>query len=471
MLKEENIKKNELKAVTSIKEELKSCDICGATDTVIINERQPWSKTVLIRGKDPEGNNKTFHKTDVMCKSCGLIYKNPMLTKESLVEFYKEDYTKLYEPNNVNSITGQAIAYRVLNIIQILDWLKEIDYDVKGKKIVEIGSGFGSLLYVLKSMGADVYGIEAGARPAEISEKLFGIKPWVASFDDFWDISQGGPKDFYMKNADLVIISNTLEHFYSPKEVLIKARKMLSEDGQILIEVPDMFYPYPLINTDAFLSSAHNYTFNLDTIDRLASKCNLALRHIGTGHKRSLLFMLNKTDKEGCYTPPPLDAPDQIKRIKFLYSEYNEFCDFIKGGSPKAVYKELKKPDGLASLFNQFPHFSNIILIIYMDYLLNSGKFKECVDLAKTDIGSYSPCQSEDLHYCEGVYFFLISLAYRNIGDFKFAKYAMEKSSSMFPGFNKYNFIKHIHMDGILPETSFAPYIWHMCYEALKDMR
>ncbi len=451
-----------------LKEENKVCDICGGVDAVVINERQPWSRTVLIKGKGPEGKNKIFHKTDVMCKDCGLIYKNPMLTKESLAEFYKEEYTKLYEPGNVNSITGQAIAYRILNIIHILDWLEEIEYDVKDKKIVEIGSGFGSLLYALKSMGANVYGIEAGVRPAEISEKLFGITPFIFAFDT---LSQEDLEWRNVCDADLVIISNTLEHFYSPKEVLIKARQMLSNDGEILIEVPNMFRPYPLINTDAFLSSAHNYTFSMDTIDILFSKCDLMPVHVSSGHKGSILVMLKKMNSGDNYFRPIVDFPGHIKKIRSLYKEYNDFFDLIKGGSPKAVYKELEKPDGLTSLFKRFPHFSNIILIIHMDYLLNSGKFKECIELTETDIGRYKGGQSEDLHYCEGVYFFLISLAYRNIGDYKLAKDSMETAAKFFPGFNKYNFIKQIHMDGVLPEASFATYIWHMCYEALKDMR
>ncbi len=246
---------------------------------------------------------------------------------------------------------------------------------------------------------------------------------------------------------------------------------MLSKDGTILIEVPNMFYPYPLISTDAFLSSAHNYTFSMDTMDILFSKCDLMPIHVGEGHKRSILVMLKKINPGDDYFLPITDFPGYIKKIQFLYKEYDEYFDLVRGGSPQAIHKEFAKPDGFDCLLKKFPLFSNITLIVYLDHLLNSGKFKEGLELIKSDVGIYRSCQSEDLHYCEGTYYFLVSLIHRNLGDYEASKKCLEVAARCFPRFNKYNFIKGIHIDGILPEISFNANIWSMCLKMLKELR
>lgn len=449
-----------------IREELRKCDICGCEEYTEIWKKPPWTKTCVIKFK-----NKLYHVTDVMCNNCGVLYKNPMMSKESMCIFYEEAYLKLYEPINVSSISGVSIAQRVITTVYTLDWLDSIGYDLAEKKVFEIGCGFGTLLAGMESLGAKIAGIEPGKRSCEIGEKVFGFQSINDTFENM-DITE---------QYDLVIINNTLEHFHSPTKVLKKAKTMLSPHGKILIEVPSAWYPYPGIPVDGFLSSAHSFTFTQSSFEYLVDRCGMMVERMGyKGHKKCMFFLLStkkKTDEQTYvfYTPQPiqgsfiktaLQSDHSIKLIE-RYHNVDAFMDAI---SDQVKFTKKIKEKGFLEISKEHPDQTNILKISYVNWLLNQGKAKESLDFLRSPGNTWKNDQSEDLDMNFGTLTYLEGLTYRHLGDFLQAKKCFKKAMLQYPRIDKYNFVSDMMINGLIPENIWSTSSWYNCKKTLDMM-
>jgi len=127
---------------------------------------------------------------------------------------YADDYHMSHHSNQNNTISS--------------DFLKSLDTDTKTlmysfKKIIEIGCGTGEFLKLLdqhtnpncKKIGCDISELAINYANQQYSNE--NIKYKVA------DLLQNDDSD--MKNCDLVICSNTLEHFKNPYTLIEKFKE------------------------------------------------------------------------------------------------------------------------------------------------------------------------------------------------------------------------------------------------------
>ena len=90
-------------------------------------------------------NGQCVHMIDVVCSKCGLVYKNPCMPKDRLIEYYKsERYLEDYKPEDIDQISKTQIDNESMNSVHRLDFLDNLDADLKGKSILDVGSASGS---------------------------------------------------------------------------------------------------------------------------------------------------------------------------------------------------------------------------------------------------------------------------------------------------------------------------------------
>lgn len=95
-------------------------------------------------------------------------------------------------------------------------------------KVVEIGSGYGSLAKVLSKTQYSYYGFEPSTTRYEVCHKDgLNVKNSFFSSDTI---------DFLV---DVVVIDNVLEHVLEPKELIETAAKVLKQNGMIIVIVPN----------------------------------------------------------------------------------------------------------------------------------------------------------------------------------------------------------------------------------------
>lgn len=428
------------------KEEIRDCEVCGSTNFKLIWEKKAWSKAKIIKQ-----GQLMFHTKDVMCMDCGIIYKNPMLTKDSQSSFYSGHYGSLFKPNQTLGISKAEIIEGIIKVSYMLDFLRSLEFGFSGKKILEVGTSMGVAMKGIQSLGADVHGLDLDKRGCEIANKLFNHT--IANLDLF----EYKPVDKY----DLIVSCNTLEHFYSPKQALAKMSEFLQEDGRVLIELPS--YKFPYVNTliDAFLSSAHNYTFSFDSFEAMAKQCGFVIESWGyVGHHKSMEFLLKK-GTTGIESKCRVPYDETLAR----FQEQGTYNDKIN-----AIGKELSVSTNVTTIIDKvssaLPNCSNYAFIAFVPYLLQNGLNQHVIDL----MGMYTDGQPEDIEMCEATFVHYKGVALRQMGDFLGAKECFLEAKERYPRFEDYNFIHDLILDGIISESGFTRYVWWNNSKLLADL-
>jgi len=220
-----------------------ACDLCGAKGNYEViwdkaeREKQGKLQSVIIPGH--------IHSRNVMCKSCGLVYVDPKMSREELAKFYAEDYRKIY--GGQHSLDAEKrhaeMAYKLMP---------------KGKHL-DIGCSTGELLKLTGGQG-----IEPNREHCKIANSN-GLSVFNSTLEEY-----RGESKF-----DVITMLNTLEHVYSPTEVLTKINSLLDDGGYVLVSVPNVLSTTINIPVDAFLSNAHLHNFSAATLGIMMQKCGL----------------------------------------------------------------------------------------------------------------------------------------------------------------------------------------------------
>lgn len=106
----------------------------------------------------------------------------------------------------------------------------------KNKKMLDIGCGGGFLLKIFQEKGWKVQGLDVIDSLVEYGRRVMGIPIDKLNFET------AGRKKLIGKYGyvDLVVLTDALEHFFEPFQVLKKIRHMLKNDGVLFLTVPNI---------------------------------------------------------------------------------------------------------------------------------------------------------------------------------------------------------------------------------------
>jgi len=161
------------------------------------------------------------------CNDCGFIFREPTALDLNPHLLY-DDFYKNELPSRFHSLVEYAIRllrfYRALKIFTI---------SPRARTILDIGSGRGFTLHYLRKF----YGYRRVAgtqisRPAlEYSRDVLGLEIYG---EDFLEKSWG--KELF----DVITMWHVLEHVIEPERYIAKIRDVLTRDGSLIIEVPNL---------------------------------------------------------------------------------------------------------------------------------------------------------------------------------------------------------------------------------------
>ena len=115
----------------------------------------------------------------------------------------------------------------------VRDVVKQLkqELSLKGLRILELGSGSGANLALLKPEN-EVLGVEGLTEAAEHAQSM-GIETIVANLDD--------PLPLDSSHYDWILCLDVLEHLSAPERTLREAHRLLKVEGRLLINVPNHF--------------------------------------------------------------------------------------------------------------------------------------------------------------------------------------------------------------------------------------
>ena len=192
------------------------CRVCGNLffDEPLLRLRNMPKSAQYLPGAKALKNDKGVDLEVCQCSGCGLVQLN-----NAPVPYYREVI-------RASAVSAEMRAFRRK---QFAGFVKK--YQLKGKKIVEIGCGRGEYLSVMQKTGVKAYGLEYLPASVEYCNR-HGLK----AFKGFV-----GNSSYRIKNApySAFFSMSFLEHFPDPNSALRGIFRNLADNAVGLVEVPN----------------------------------------------------------------------------------------------------------------------------------------------------------------------------------------------------------------------------------------
>lgn len=199
-----------------------------------------------------------------LSKRSGLLWSSPVLTQESLREYYAKDYRALY---NQDESTETLFLFQLKRGVEFIEWLRrksEFFANPKEVRIAEIGCGSGGILKAFDMIGCHCTGCDFDEACINYGQS------------QNLDLRIGDEKSLDEANYDLIICSHLLEHLRRPDLFLTSLKSLLKDDGMCFCAIPGVLqFHRSETNFDfqKYLQNAHLHHFSKETLSAVATRC------------------------------------------------------------------------------------------------------------------------------------------------------------------------------------------------------
>jgi len=193
------------------------CNLCGADDYKV--KYEPWVTDIDLKNYLSASGGIMGVNRIVKCNQCGLVYVNPQLQADSVIDAYSNSTDELY----VSQAKGREITFKkCLNLV-------EKHAPQKGK-ILDIGCAAGFFIKVAKENGWNIHGVEVSKWLAEYGKKELGLNIFAGTLAE---------AKYQDSMFDVITMWDVLEHTPDPTTVLAEVNRILKKDGVLFINWPD----------------------------------------------------------------------------------------------------------------------------------------------------------------------------------------------------------------------------------------
>ncbi len=239
-------------------ETVNACDLCGGK---LFHEESVVDGWILVR-----------------CDACNVVFTSPRYTEAHLQKLYSERY---YERDSgylfMQIAEPSEDEYHLAkSLIKMCEGSKR----EKSLRSLDIGCGAGRIVKAFKDSGWEAVGIDLNLRAVTM-----GINRSL-------DLRVGSLDSRQIGKFNLITGFHVLEHVHSPSMFLQQCVNRLSENGYLLLEVPDygcraarkMGPSWPYLYPDG-----HLYQFTAETLARYLVQSGFRIVRIEKVHGRGPL--------------------------------------------------------------------------------------------------------------------------------------------------------------------------------------
>lgn len=150
--------------------------------------------------------------------------------------------------------------------------LQQLAPEKTGTQILEIGSGLGYLTYSLRKEGYSIQGLDISTEAVEQAKNNFGD---FYMSGDVHEYAEENPNSY-----DIVILTEVIEHIEKPMAFIGSIKKLVKENGNILITTPNKtIIPIDVI-WDSEAPPVHHWWFSEKSLEYIAETLSLGIRFI-----------------------------------------------------------------------------------------------------------------------------------------------------------------------------------------------
>ena len=166
----------------------------------------------------------------VKCSDCHCVYQWPTFPRPVYIGWYADRHYEFLRGNSYGDPDLESRSHASI----VLETLKTL-VEKSSPRLLDVGCGTGTFLEVCAEAGWTVFGCDPSAHRIFRHKRPLWYSLTAGPFED----AVLGPSPF-----DVISFLDVFEHFQDPQESLEKARRLLNEDGVIVIEVPNVLSLY-----------------------------------------------------------------------------------------------------------------------------------------------------------------------------------------------------------------------------------
>ena len=188
---------------------------------------------------------------------------------------------------NVNKIYGKFLVGNL--------YKKRIDKvinltDIRNKKILDIGFGYGILLLMLKDKGSELYGINIDKNQLDITKEILEKEGIDNLYLSLADITQ---KTYFNKDFfDVIFANSVLEHIKDIDSANLEIKRILNDNGLYIISIPTENLIYCLGRLLFGFKKPPDHINNLKDIEHNLNKHFIILKSISYPSKILPIYKL-----------------------------------------------------------------------------------------------------------------------------------------------------------------------------------
>lgn len=236
---------------------LLSCPLCASEKFSIIKSSL---NNLPIEHSDINkifSSSSDFELTEqlVSCTNCTLIYVNPQIQENIILNAYSDDIDEKFISQNKS---------RIITFTRYINWFCNFLKMKPNKniKLLDIGCAGGAFLFAAQEMGFSVIGVEPNKWLAKKGEEMYDVKIIPSSLEE---------AKLDNNKFDIISLWDVIEHLPNPSKVLTNISKVLSYNGYLIINFPNydslarkiMGFKWP------FFLNVHLIYFNKKTMQKL----------------------------------------------------------------------------------------------------------------------------------------------------------------------------------------------------------
>ena len=165
----------------------------------------------------------------VKCSVCGLMVTSPRPNRETIADYYPDDYQPFTAPHAPRADGWKRVLKPL--VARLLDSKEHIlPPHIRGGAALEVGCGSGRFLIQLVEMGWQVQAIDPSVNTVDALRKCTGLPVSVGTIDS---------TRFDSGSFDLIAALMVLEHLHDPLEDARKLYDWLRPGGHIVGSVPN----------------------------------------------------------------------------------------------------------------------------------------------------------------------------------------------------------------------------------------
>lgn len=182
-------------------------------------EERPRTACCICGNEDASTFLEVSGKSLVRCRACGLVYT---------ADFHSAD--TLYSGDGYFTGPGGYIE-RYDTFRSLFEPLVEKIIRIKPcGTLLDVGTGVGVLMEVASGKGFDVKGVEVSNWASAHAREKKGLDVVSGTLED----ARFGDASF-----DVIVLNHVLEHVEAPKSLMAETRRVLKDDGLLVIGVPN----------------------------------------------------------------------------------------------------------------------------------------------------------------------------------------------------------------------------------------